>query len=221
MNLWHSMVPLATLMVAACGTVAVAQTVPPAPIYHTLYGVGDWREDVPERAAEYKNFRLIVLSNNTYSDDEKAAKIAAKYAAIRDALRTKRRDAYAAISEVRGVGNSATKGSSGGSAVESDAKCIGPSKEGMFTQAAWARGAYKSGDEEAGPNVIASGVGVNPAELVSANGASVCAIRLKQAGKGRKVAYSEATFKIRPEHINGIVDAELLATMYAITNTPI
>lgn len=220
MNFWRSVAPVMALGVLVHGSGVMAQVAPPNPIYHTTYGVSDWREDIPERAAEYKTYRLIVLSNNAYSDDEKAAKIAGKYAAIRSELRAKRQAAYDAIHEVHGVGNSATKGGSGGSPVDVPAKCVGASKAQMYTQPAWARGAYKSGDEDAGPGIFASGVAVNSAELVHSNGAELCAIRLRQAGKGRKVAYSEATFKIRPELINAMTEAELLATMYAISNTP-
>lgn len=208
-------------LLAGLSSGALADTPPPDPTFHTTYGVVDWRDSVTEKAAEYKTYRIIVLSNATYSDDEKAAKIARKFTEIREAVRADRTQAYSAFSEVRGVGNSATKGSSGGDAKKVDAKCIGASKEQMYTKPEWARGAYKSGDEVAEATVIATGQAVGPNDIVSSDGSQVCAIALKQSGKGRKISYSEATFRIRPAHIKAIVDTELTSIMYAISNTPI
>lgn len=200
--------------------VAAQDAAPAAPTHHLTYGVPDWKTAVPEKAAEYKSFRAIVLTNPTYSDDEKAAKIAAKYTSIRNTLRSERVSLYEAVSEVKGVGNSATKGSSGGSAKKSDAECIGGNKPQMYTKAEWAKGAYKSGDDHADTGVIATGLAVDPIGIVTPDGSLVCAIALKQSGKGRKVSYSEATFKIRPAHISSMVEEELPALMYAISTTP-
>ena len=215
----HTGLALALLMGST--TSASADSPPPDPTFHLTYEASDWRELVPEKAAAYKNYRVIILGNPNYTDDEKAAKIARKYGEIRDEVRKSRLDAYSAISELVGVGNSATKGSSGGDPKKVDAKCAGASKEHMYTTPAWARGAYKSGDDAADANVISSGNPVNANEIVLANGSQVCAVKLKQSGKGRKVSYSEATFHIRPEQIKKIVEAELLSLMYAITNTPV
>jgi hypothetical protein len=198
-----------------------AESPPVAPTYHVTYGISDWRELVPERAAEYKNFRVIVLSNTSYSDDEKATKIARKYTEIRDFVKNARTEAYSKVSELRGVGNSATKGSSGGSPKEVDAKCTRASKSNMYTRPEWAKGAYKSGEEPADAQILGNGSRVNSAEIVKSNGTEVCAIALKQSSKGRKVSYSEATFRIRPDHIKVMVDAEVLSMMYEISNTPI
>lgn len=208
--------------IAGFAVSASAQEVaPPSPAHHVTYGVVDWKTPVPEKAAEFKTFRVIVLSNPNYSDDEKAAKIAAKYAAIRSELRNQRVGLYEAVSEVRTVGNSVTKGSSGGSSKTSDAECVGAAKPNMFTRSDWARGAYKSGGDDAGPGVIASGLAVDPAGIVINDGNLVCAISLKQSGKGRKVSYSEATFRIRPANVQSMVDEEMTALMYAISSTPI
>ncbi|WP_323816409.1 hypothetical protein [Cellvibrio sp. NN19] len=198
-----------------------AESPPVEPTYHVTYGISDWRELVPERAAEYKNFRVIVLSNTSYSDDEKAAKIARKYTEIRDFVKNARTEAYSNVSEVRGVGNSATKGSSGGSPKKVDAKCTGASKSNMYTKPEWAKGAYKSGDEPANEQILNNGSRVNSTDIVKNNGTEVCAIALKQSGKGRKVSYSEATFRIHPDYIKVMVDAEVLAMMYDISHTPI
>lgn len=200
---------------------AHAQSPPPNTTFHTTYGVTDWQELIPEKAAEYRNYRLIVIGSTTYSDDEKAARIARKFEEIRTAVRASRTEAYTAISELRGIGNSATKGNSGGSPKVVEAKCIGGSKEQMYTKPEWARGSYKSGTDSAGPGVIASGPAVDPRILVRSGGAEVCAVRLKQSGEGRKVSYSEATFRIRPERIKAIVDAEMLSIMHVIFYTPI
>jgi len=201
---------------------ASADSPPPDTQFHTYYGVADWRDLVPEKASEYKTYRMIVLGNQTYSDDEKAAKIAKKYADIRSAVVSSRKEAYGTVSELRGVGNSATKGSSGGNPKKVDAKCTGASKEHMYTSAQWARGAYRSGGADANAQIFADGgLPVDPQALVADNGNVVCAIALKQSGKGRKYSYSEATFRIRPERIKAMVDAEALSMMYAISSTPI
>ena len=211
---------MALAMLAGVVSGAFAQTPPPDPTFHNIYGVSDWKELVPERAAEYKNYRLIVLGNPTYSDDEKAAKIARKYSEIREALRANRTEAYSTISELRGVGNSATNGGGGPKSV--DAKCISASMEQMYTKPEWARGVYKtSTSDHADARLFDGGTTVNATELVRDNGNQVCAIALKQSGKGRKASYSEATFRIRPERIRIFIDAEMLSMMYAISNTPI
>lgn len=211
---------LFALALSVCAFDALADTPPPDPTYHTVYGATDWRELVPEKAAEYKNYRVIVLSNPNYTDDEKAAKIARKYAEIRDAVRASRQSVYADVSEVVGIGNSATNGSGNGP-VTVGAKCAGAAKPQMFTRPEWARGAYRSGTMPANADVLTSGNPVDPTGIVIDNGDRVCAIKLKQSGQGRKVAYSQATFHIRPEQIKTIVDAEVLSMMYAISGTPI
>lgn len=201
---------------------ASADTAPQDPSFHEVYGVTSWREVVPEKAAEYKNYRLIVLSNASYSDDEKATKVAKKYSDIREAVKNIRTASYSSVSELIGIGNSATKGSSGGSPKEVDAKCAGSRKPNMYTTASWARGAYRSGDADPDPSIFFSnGNTVAPKDIVIEDGARVCAIALKQSGKGRKYSYSEATFRIRPTEIGKMVDGELPAIMFAISNTPI
>ena len=214
-------IAISLILMTSLFSVASARTTPSDPTFHAAYGVADWRDMATEKAAEYKNYRIIILANTTYSDDEKAAKIARKYTQIRDAVRKNRTEIYQGVSELRGVGNSATKGSSGGNPKKSAAKWIGGSKEQTYTTAEWARGAYKSGDVDANANVIATGTAVDSKALVSADGSQVCAIALKQSSKGRKVSYSEATFRIRPERIKVIVDTELTSIMYAISNTPL
>lgn len=201
---------------------AFAETAPPDPNFHELYNVESWRDIVPEKAAEYKNYRLIILSNSNYSDDEKAIKIAKKYSDIREAVKNSRTVSYKAIEELVGVGNSATKGSSGGSPKEVKAKCASASKPEMYTTAAWARGAYRSGDAQADASIFSNGGHlVDARTILAADGTQVCAIELKQSGKGRKYSYSEATFRIRPNQILKMVNDELPAIMFAISNTPI
>jgi hypothetical protein len=204
------------VLLAAIAVAALADTPPPDPTFHITYGVADWRDSTTQRAAEYKTYRTIILTNTTYSDDEKAAKIARKFTEIRDAVRTERTDAYSAVSEVRGVGNSAT-----GRGATSAAKCISGSKPDMYTKPEWARGAYKSGGDTADAPILATGTPVGQNDIVTAGGSQVCAIALRQSGSGRKVSYSEATFRIRPERVKTIVDTELTSIMYAVSNTPL
>lgn len=185
------------------------------------YGVADWQDVVPERRVEFQTFRTIVLTNSTISDDEKARRVAAKFIEVQEAVRKARLDAYGAVVDRVGIGNSATKGSSGGDPKVSDAKCRGANYPNMFTTPQWARGAYKSGNDDAGPNVLANGSAVNPAGIVTAGGEQVCAIRLKQSGRGRKVAWSEAEFRIKPEQIKALVDAELPLAMDQISRSPV
>jgi hypothetical protein len=187
---------------------------PPDAAHHNSYGVSDWRNSVPERAVEFKTFRTIVLTNPTYSDDEKAAKIASKFRAIRDAVRKERVALYEAISETRGVGNSAS-----GRGKTSDAECIGGTKSNMYTKPEWAQGAYKSGSDEANVSLLSTGLAAG--DIVNPDGSLVCAIKLKQSGSGRKVSYSQAVFRVRPEHIKKMVDEELSSLMFAISNTPV
>lgn len=91
----------------------------------------------------------------------------------------------------------------------------------MYTEQSWAEGAYQSGDAEAGPAVLKSGNQVPNNQIVSADGSMICAIELKQSGKGRKVAYSEATFRIRPAAINALVAAEISMIMSEISKSPL
>src|SRR5687767_14722355 len=86
---------------------AHARTPPPEPTFHLIYGVADWHALVPEKATEFRTYRTIVLTNPNLSDDEKAARVARKYAEISTAVRAARTEAYASMSEVRGIGNSA------------------------------------------------------------------------------------------------------------------
>lgn len=190
------------------------------PEFHRIYNISDWRDLISERAAEYKNYRIIILSGN-YTDDEKARLIARKYKEISNDLAAQRTSSYKEVSETLGVGNSATKGHSQGGSVRSDQKCISATKPSMFTRPEWARGAYKSGNEDAGPGILSTGEMVPGVSIVSSDGTAVCAIALKQSGKGRKISYSEADFKIRDEQIKAMVDAEVVSMMREISNTPL
>lgn len=68
-----------------------------------------------------------------------------------------------------------------------------------------ARGAYQTDDADAGPSILASGLAVAATEIVNPDWEAVCAIQLKRSGKGRKVAYSQAVFRIRLAATNAIV----------------
>lgn len=192
---------------------------PPPPTYHVTYQTSDWRVLVPENASIYKNYRMIILQTNDMSPDEKAEKIAKKYTEIQNKVEKSRRETYTNVNELVSVGNSVIKGSSGGGSKTVNAKCASPSKPQMYTKTEWARGAYKSGNEDATPAILSTGIAISPSSLVGNNGLRICAITLKQSGKGRKVAYSEATFRILPKHIDEIVNNEVLSIMYEVSNT--
>lgn len=204
-------------------TVGVSQPAPLGatdPGYHITYGVGDWRELVPEKRVEFQSYRTIVLTNPAIDDDEKARRIAAKFIAVQKDIQSVRTAAYEGVKKLEGVGNSCTKGSSGGSAKKCDAECRGSSLPDMYTTADWARGAYKSGDETASSVILASGNAVPTAEIVAGGGALICAIALKQSSKGRKVAWSEAEFRIRPGPISAMVGRELPVIMAEVAKSP-
>lgn len=212
---------VAIFMLLGAATNACADTPPADPTYHVIYGVDDWRGLVWSNSANYKNYRLIVLGDQTLSADEKAARIGGKVKEIERDIRAERTGVYDKKYLIARVGNSATKGGAGGSPKVVDAKCVGAPGPQMYTKPEWARGAYKSGDDDAGDNILVTGTAIGGHELVTPDGGSVCAIGLKQSGKGRKVSYSEAKFHILPGHIKTIVDAEVNAMMYAIVNTPV
>lgn len=206
----------ATVAASVIGSSATAQALPS---HHRAYGVSDWQTYVPEREIEYKTYRMIVIANPSYSDEEKAAKIVAKYKDIQEEVRQARLAEYAAVTDVVGVGNSCTKGSSGGASKNCAAKCATSARPHMYTSGAWARGAWNSGDMPADARMLGQGNAVDGQHI--ANESQVCAIALKQSGKGRKASYSEAIFKIKPNHIQTIIRDELPAIMKEITDTPV
>jgi len=213
---------IALALFATHAAIAAPDTAPPDPNFHQIYGVASWLDVVPEKAAEYKTYRLIILGDTKYTPDEKSAMIAKKYAEIREAVRAIRIASYQEVTELIGVSNSATKGGSGGSPVKVDAKCAGAGKPNMYTTADWVRGAYRSGSANPDAKIFEDGRNrVDPKGIVIENGDRVCAIALKQSGAGRKYSYSEGKFRIRPAEITKMVAGELPAIMYAISNTPI
>lgn len=185
------------------------------------YDVADWSDLIPEQRVNFQTYRSIIITDGTLSADQKAARVAAKYTEIEQAIRNTRRAAYEAVTRTYGVGNSATKGSSGGEPKEVDRKCRGADMPDMYVTADRVRGAYKSGSDDAGPGVIATGNAVGAADIIIDNGAQICAIGLKQSGKGRKVSYSEGEFRIRPSRITQIVNAEITPIMAEITKSPL
>lgn len=197
-----------------CGLTSANSQAP----YET-YHVSDWHDLVPQRRVEFQSYRTIVLSNGTLSDDEKARRIAAKFTELQNAVRADRLAAYEAVAESHGVGNSCTN--AGSSPKRCKSKCAGSNFPDMFTQASWAKGAYKSGGDPADARILRVGNPVAPASIVSPDGAQICAIELKQSGHGRKVSYSQAEFRIRPATIRKLVDAEVPLAMSEITKSPI
>ena len=209
-----------SLLLAGCA-ILVSITSPALAQDFSTYGVTDWHTLVPEKRIEFQTYRTITLSNSTLDDEEKARRVAAKYAAMEKQVRETRTDAFKEVQETVGIGNSATKGSSGGDPKVVEAKCRGSDKPNMYTQPGWAKGAYQSGGADADARVLQTGGAVPSNQIVASNGAVVCAIRLKQSGKGRKVAYSEAVFRIRPGAIKSMVDAEVPQMMAEITKSPL
>lgn len=211
----------ATLAFSVAVFGAAVATGQPAVEAHQIYKVADWRDIVPERRVEFQSYRTITISNGEIDDEEKARRISKKFATIQKEVKAERIAAYQGVSTVVGVGNSVTKGSSGGDSKTSDAECRGAPLPNMYTTPAWARGAYKSGSDDANAALFNSGLGVASSDIVAGGGVSVCAIKLKQSGKGRKVSYSEATFRIRPAYISSIVDQEMPRIMNDISKSPL
>ncbi|OJT27234.1 hypothetical protein BO221_04395 [Archangium sp. Cb G35] len=162
----------------------------------------------------------MVLSDAALSYEEKENRIAVRISQIRNEVRALRTTKYEAVRKTAGVGNSVTKDTSGGRSKTSDAECTGAGLPHMYTTPSLAQGAYKSGDDDATPAIISSsGIAVDPAGIVIEDGAKVCAIALKQSGKGRKVAYSKAVFQIRPARITAMVNDELALIMEEISKS--
>jgi hypothetical protein len=162
-----------------------------------------------------------VIADPNLTVDQKAAMVTAKYNAVENDVRVLRTAAYSAVKRNVGVGNSCTKGSSGGDAKVCNAKCASAPLPDTVAIAASFRGAYKSGDETAGPEILDSGNPVAADGLILDNGATICALKLKQSGKGRKVSWSQADFAIREARIAQLVAEELATIMQAITRSPV
>lgn len=211
---WHLLFGAAVLAGGSMASYAQSDPVV-GPEHHKIYGVSDWRGDATAKAVEFKAYRTIVLTNPTYSDDEKAAKIAAKYIAIEKAERKERKAVYAAVSRTVKIGNSCTN--QGSSPKKCNAKCIGEPMPAMYTSLEWTQG-WWGGDVE--PENLKPDANKMGDDRVVAD-THVCAGALKQSGHGRKTSYAEGAFRIRPARIDQMVSEEMVPIMQIVSTTPI
>jgi hypothetical protein len=196
--------------------VASAET----PKFHQYYGVADWQELVPNVQAEYQRYRQQVLQDSSLSDVLKVKNIGEKYDEIRHSLTYNRKSVYASFSEQHHVSNSAVKQGIWGVA-KAEPECLSPQKEELYTIAEWVRGAYQDSPPPSlvPSDILKTGIVVDSQQLMKNEGKTVCTAALKQKNKGRSIAYSEASFRILPQHINHIVNAEVSYMMQQITQS--
>lgn len=222
--IWAAGLAMVAGAAALTGAAAQTQTTAAAATPTTgiaVYGVEDWQGLVPVRRVDFQSYRTATLADPTLSADEKARRITARFKGIEDEVRALRTKVYTAYERTIGIGNSATKGSGGGSPKVSNAKCTAADKPDMVVTDDRVRGAYRSGGQPAGPDLFASGTAIAPGSLIAAGGTQICAIRLKQSGKGRKVAYTEGRFRIRADRIAALVEEEVGVIMAEIGRSPL
>lgn len=185
------------------------------PKYHITYGVSDWREVANKRAVEFKVYRNLILNDQSYTSDEKARMISAKYSEIQNLARRERTSTYSAVSKFRSVENSCTNQSS--TPKECDEKCVSAPLPDMYTSLDLVQGWW--GGDVTPPSSLKPNGNRMGNDRVSSN-RYICAGKLKQSGKGRKTSYAEGKFRIRPEKITQIVNEEMVPIMYFVSTTP-
>ena len=200
---------LVAIAIAATPLGATAQDSKPE--YHKTYDVPDWRQDASSAAVEYKTYWTIVMANPSYSDDDKAKKIAEKYSAIEKQVREKRKAEYSAVTRFAAVGNSCTNASS--STKNCAPNCVGEPLPAMYTSLAWVQGWWGGDVDPASLKPNANQMGD---DRVSGD-THICAGKLKASGKGRKTSYAEGTFRIRPDRIDQIVNEEMVPVMSIVS----
>lgn len=187
------------------------------PAFHEQYGVVSWEELVPTVQEEYQRYRQEILQDQNLSEMVKIKYIGDKYDDIRRSLIYNRKSVYASFSEQYHVSNSVEKRGMWGVAVAMPA-CLNPAKPELYTIAEWVKGGYQqTNDLVNDKDVLKTGVAVDAQQLMKEDGKVLCTAALTQKQKGRSVAYSEASFRISPQHINYMVNTEVTHMMQQIT----
>lgn len=187
------------------------------PKFHQYYGVVGWEELVPTVQQEYQRYRQEILQDASLPEVIKVKNIGEKYDEIRRALTYNRKSVYASFSEQYHVTNSVVKQGFWGAATSAP-ECLSPPKAELYTIAEWVKGAYQESNQNIAPqNILKTGISVDAQYLMKDDGKTLCTAALTQKHKGRSIAYSEASFRISPQHINHIVNTEVSYIMQQIT----
>jgi len=119
------------------------------------------------------------------------------------------------------VPHSCTKGSSGGTKYCQD-NCKSPKLPNMYTTKDWSKAVTVSGDRNINASLFLrrDARHKDTSRLIGRNGERICTADLQKSGRGKKVAFARATFRIRPYCIDAIVEAEAHSAMIYITKTP-
>lgn len=189
------------------------------PSSHDEYSIADWRHAITAARVQYQTFRSAVLADPEISYSEKVKLVTGKYDEIRSAFVANRAGLYKSYNEVISVPHSCTKGNSGGTKDCGD-KCASPAAKFLYTQASWATVASKDGSDKAGENLFKSG-NIKDSSRYIGNGNQICTPELKKSGKGRKVAFAKATFRLPAGKVDSFTASEADAFMHYVTKSPI
>lgn len=212
---WNAAFSSTALMAGLLGisTMSLAEV----PTFHEHYGVAGWEELVPNVQQEYQRYRQQTLQDSSLSEMVKIKNIGDKYDEIRRALTYNRKSVYASFSEQYHVSNSVVKEGGWGTATAAP-ECLSPTKAELYTIPEWVKGGYQESSAIVDyKDVLKHGIAVDAQQLMKDQGKVLCTAALTQKQKGRSVAYSEASFRISPQHINHMVSTEVTHIMQQIT----
>lgn len=179
-----------------------------------IYNVSDWQLLIPSRLADFRFYKSAIFSSSDYSPERKHELVMNKYHEIEKEISALRTELYSNYSQTLTIGNSCTNEGRDASK-NCRANCIRPSVMFLYAKPDWTSGAYASGYMPANSNIFNNSIGntADIAETLISNGEEICAVKLKQSGIGRKVSFTQTTFKIRPNKIEDIVNWEMSKIM--------
>ncbi len=210
-----------TLILLGAASISLASHAQSAngPSFHSSYDLPDWRGDLTDLRLNFQSYRSAVLNDNSLSVDEKVDLIIEKRNEIRSSFVEKRQKLYQGYRYKMGVPHSCTKGYSGGTK-DCGKKCETVTRSSLYTKEKWVE-AWRKDTDKRPADLAKSNDGRKSSEgLVTADGKRICTKELIKSGKGRKAAYTLATFRIEPASINQYVEKEADAFMTFIVSSP-